>query len=234
MKTLQHHLSTHQRAFAEHPFFVELARPRPLSQQLAFVPKLTFWVMAFQDLLRLGEQVVREPRMQRIARHHRREDAKHELWFLQDLAELQQPEPGVSTLFGAGHSATRDATYVLAAELLRASDDRLRVLLLLALEATGHVFFGHISRLVAEHGMEGRLKYFSDYHLQVERAHEVFERKVEEELFSEVLDEARRQEGVLLLERAFGAFIRMFDGFLTDILSTEAPAEAGVRPLNVA
>lgn len=228
MRTVREHLDASQQAFAQHPFFAELERERPLAERLSFVPKLTFWVLAFQDVLRLNEARVQDPAMRRIARHHLKEDSGHDRWFLQDLAALGQREPRLTELFGPAHAAVRDASFALMSEVYRAADDRERVLLLFALEATGHVFFERVSVPVARLGKDLGLKYFSDYHLEVEKAHAVFEGQVEDRFFSQPLTDAERASALALLERCFAAFTAMFDALTREL---QAPGEAAPAPL---
>src|SRR6185312_10890845 len=110
-------------------------------------PRLAFWVMSFQDILRLNEQMVNDPVLKRIARHHRDEDLGHERWFLEDIAKLTGGPLTISALYGRASASTRDAAYQLITEVYRATDDRLRIVLVLVLESTGHVFFGRTATL---------------------------------------------------------------------------------------
>src|SRR5688572_9302981 len=74
------------------------------------------------------------------------------------------------------HEATRDAAFAIMAEVFRATDDRVRVILLLTLESAGHVFFGRVTDFVERCGRGSAMRYFGPAHLEIERGHEVFER----------------------------------------------------------
>ena len=91
---------------------------------------------------------------------------------------MQIPAPDVSWLFGERHTPTRDAAYALMSEVYRATDDRLRLVLVKTLESAGHVFFGRVAEVVERAGWSKLLKYFSFSHLEVEKNHQVFEDEI--------------------------------------------------------
>lgn len=215
MHAIRSALREKQMNFGMHPFFSALSKERSVEQLSRFAPRMTFWILAFQDVLRLNERLVTDPVMKRIAHHHRREDSGHDRWFLQDLAVLGAPPLDAANLFGRAHVEARDATFQLVAEVHRATSDLQRIVLILALEAAGHIFFERVS--AALRGRSEKLKYFSDYHLKVEKAHEVFEKNLEAELDSIVVTEAERTQVVSMLDRVFDAFGVLFDGLSADM-----------------
>ncbi len=238
MKVVLDYIAAKQAQFAKHPFFTELRLDRSLEQITAFAPKVAFWVMTFQDILRLNEQLVKDPVLKRIARHHREEDTGHDRWFLEDIAKLTGGPLMVSALYGRTSSSTRDATYQLISEVYRAPDDRLRIVLVLVLESTGHVFFGRTAVLTASPMSPYKLKYFSDFHLHIEEAHEVFETKIEEQIVSIAMPPELEAEAIALVDRAYAAFDSMFNGLRADLeirdekqqLPASAPPAAGPAP----
>lgn len=223
MKAVQQIVAEKQADFARHPFFRSLQKYTKMDQALRFAPRLTFWVLAFQDVLRLNEQLVRDPELRRIVLRHRAEDAGHDKWFLADVAALGAAAPGARDLFSAGHAPVRDATYNLMAETIGASDERLRVVLLLTLEAVGHVFFDRVSALVDTLGGTQALKYFSLHHYDLERDHHLFEEGHEDELDRIVLPRRVRGEAAAMIGRTFAAFDSMFEGL-------QLESELGDRP----
>jgi hypothetical protein len=191
---------------------------------LSFAPDLTFWVMAFQDILRLNASLTRDPQMRKIVRHHRAEDAGHERWFLDDLAAMQISAPDVRWLFGDRHSPTRDAAYALVSEVYRTTDDRLRLVLVKTLESAGHVFFGRVAAFVERVGLTKVLKYFSFSHLEVEKNHQVFEDEISRIVSGMRLEPKVRTEAKRLVDRCYVAFGTMFDA----MCEAEAHRAAGV------
>ena len=211
MKTIKDAITARQAAWAAHPFFTALAREERFDDGMRFAPLLAFWVLTFQDVLRINARAVKEPLMRRLARHHRAEDKGHERWFLADLETLGHEPIDASTLFGKEHEATRDAAFAIMSEVFHATDDRVRVILLLTLESAGHVFFGRVTEFVERCGQASAMRYFGPAHLEIERGHEVFERDMEVALDAIVLDESTRRDALALVDRVYCAFERMFD-----------------------
>jgi hypothetical protein len=222
MKVVLDHIARRQEVFANHPFFEDLKQDRPVEQILAFAPRLAFWVMTFQDVLRLNAHFIKDPNLKRMAIQHRSEEVGHDRWFFEDIQELTGKQLSVSSVFGRAHTATRDATYALISEVYRPVDDRLRIVLVLTMEATSHVFFGRTSILVSAKGCGQRLRYFSDFHVQVEQQHEVFEEEMVRRLRNMELPPELRSQAFALVDRAYAAFDLMLQGLRTEI---NAPVE---------
>ena len=240
MKQVGVYVAKRQARFCEHAFFAEERLRAGLRSGLSFAPDLTFWVMAFQDILRLNAALTRDPIIRRIVRHHRAEDAGHESWFLDDLASMQVPAPDVRWLFGERHAPTRDAAYALVSEVYRATDDRLRLVLVQTLESAGHVFFGRVAAAVEQAGWSKALKYFSFSHLEVEKNHQVFEEEIARTVAAIRLEPKARAEAKRLVDRCYNAFGSMFDaicetesrqlGVLAALAAGQRPAPVGSLP----
>lgn len=230
MRTVQAHIADRQVVLSVHPLFSRLRRNAPLRGVLPVVSQLSFWVLTFQDVLRLNEARVCEPRLRRIARHHRAEDAGHEQWFLHDLMEIDGQLPDARALFSSAHAAVRDASFALASEVFRATSDLERITLLLALESTGHVFFEAFAAYVERMGLSRSLQYLSRHHADVERHHEVFEAKQQAALDAMDPPAEVRAACVALVDRVFEAFNAMFD-HLESVCAREAarPSAASRR-----
>jgi hypothetical protein len=230
MKLLQLHIARKQAEFSRHEFFQQLESGLTFEAALAFAPDLTFWVMTFQDILRLNETFTRDPDLRRIARHHRTEDAGHERWFLDDLAHVGGGDRDIPWLFGKKNAATRDAAYALMAEVYRANDDRLRLGLLMTLESSGHVFFERTAKVVERAGKSAALRYFSFSHLEVEKNHEVFERAIAEKIDAIYLAPSLREQAEAMVDRCYDAFGAMF-GALAAAHYADLPALAEAERL---
>jgi hypothetical protein len=212
MKAVLQHISVRQSRFAEHPCFGALRQDLPLEQVLAFAPRLAFWVMSFQDVLRLNAQRVKDPELTMLMLRHRSEERGHDDWFFEDLAALQGRPLSLTDIWSRGHEATRDASFALISEVLRPMDDRLRVVFVLALESTSHAFFSRTSSLPQKLSSGKRLKYFSSHHMEAEEQHEVFEEQMEAMLLAMELTPELRAEAIALVDRVYEAFHAMFDG----------------------
>ena len=217
MNTIQSHILKHQVLFSRHPFFKVIEDQDSLEPLAKFAPELTFWVMVFQDILRINESKVVDPDLRKIAKHHRIEDSGHEKWFLEDLNALAIGKPprmsDIPSLFSPRHTATRDAAYALMSEVFRAENDTLRIVLLLALESSAHTFFVRVSNLVERTGNTSNLKYFSKTHLDAEESHAAFEEEMANKILSLTVNPEVRQQAAALVDRVYAAFSAMFDGW---------------------
>ena len=236
MKAVEVYVDKKQTEFRGHPFFSEERLGSSLTGVISFAPDMTFWVMAFQDVLRLNAALTKDPTIRKIVRHHRAEDAGHERWFLEDLASMQVPSPDVRWLFGQHHAPTRDAAYALMSEVFRTTDDRMRLVLVKVLESAGHVFFGNVAAAVERSGWTRALKYFSFSHLEVEKNHQVFEDEIAKIVSGIKLEPKARAEAKQLVDRCYAAFVSMFDA-ICDSSSRQrgilAAKAAGQRPVTL-
>jgi len=190
-----------QRLAAE-PFLRSLEASSSVEDLRAFVPHLYFWVFAFQDMLRLAAERVHDPELRELARRHREEDAGHEQWFATDAEELGCARD-VVWVFGADHQTTRDVSYELVAEILHATDDRLRLVFPLALEAMGSVFFPRVVAMLERAGFRGRLRYFARSHQHIEESHDIFTGESNKALDSITLEPVVYDQAIALVERCF-------------------------------
>jgi len=213
--TLRAAIAEEQRRFAALPFFRRLESPGTLADAQTFVPALTFFVLCFQDVLRLNEQRFRDPRLRALAQVHRREDANHEQWFLEDVRALGL-QLDLGELFSPAHAPTRDASYAVMSEVHRADDDVTRLALILVLESTGEAFFSRVPRYV-ERIRTGwdKLRYFSRAHADVEQGHQLLEREIQEQIdrlalaaSTDVAASARA-----MVARTYAAMTSMVQGF---------------------
>lgn len=213
MKRVLERISAKQQEFTRHPFFQRLERNEPAEHTMAFIAAPCFFVLTFQDILRMNATRIREPEMRKIAEHHQQEDLGHDLWFLEDMATVEGAPRTAAWMFSKDHLATRDVAYELISEVFLATDDRVRIVLVLVLEATGHIMFTKMSEYLERIEFDRELKYFSRKHLDVELAHELFDDKVDSVLERIVLSPTVLDEALALVERAFAAQWRMLDAF---------------------
>lgn len=208
------HLAMRQTAFEEHPFFRALREHPSPDWVPGFLPYIGFWVKAFQDMLVIIEGRVKDPEMLAIASHIREGDLGHDDWFARDMAVVGNPLPTFTEVFGPEHRTTRMAVYAIVAEVFRARDDRLLIVLLLALEAASYVFFTKMAEYFEHVGFQPELHYFGRRHLDAELEHGIVEAEMDNQVERalsgslELQDEARR-----VIDRIFDAFVTMFGGF---------------------
>ncbi|WP_437605609.1 hypothetical protein WMF20_31540 [Sorangium sp. So ce834] len=231
MKIVQQHIVRHQEQFSDHPFFARLSTDPPFERLAPFPVCLMFFVMTFQDILRICDERATDPEYKRVVHRHRLEDAGHDRWFLGDLAALGLEPPTAAELFGERHRAARTASLALLSDAVRARHDAGRLTLLLTLESAGHVFFERVARYLVRIGERRRLRYFSQTHLDVERAHDVFEEDTDARIEAIALDEEARTEALQLIERCYRELTGMFDAIEAQVAAGAArPALAPSRP----
>jgi DMATS type aromatic prenyltransferase len=220
---VQQRVAARQAELGRHPFIQRLAGAAPVETE-ALARGLTFFVMAFQDVLRLCARLVTDERLQPLARTHASEDAGHEQWFLHDLRCLGV-EASLAFVFSAAHQVPREVGYALVAEVMRASDDSQRLAVVMALEAAGHAFFAPAVVQFERRRPGAQLRYFARQHQQVEQDHELFEAGVQQLLASVALTPEALARAQATVDRAFTHMRRLAD----DLLARIEPAPAFAR-----
>lgn len=215
VKTIQEYIKTKQVEFAQCPLFNHIRKRLPLQQTMGFAPYGAFWVMTFQDILRLNETLTKDPKLREFARNHRQEDAGHEKWFLQDLEIMFDTKKlTIDWLYGPSCSVIRDGSYMIMAELIKAESDQQRTILLLALESTSQVFSKEITSYVCDMGYSEKLKYFSKTHFDAENEHAMYEEEGEQELYSIKLTPQEREKAIALIDHIYAIFHTIADACL--------------------
>lgn len=158
MKRLAHYIELKQAGFAAHPLFTRLEGLPPLTQVLPFAPKLTFWVMMFQDLQQITVRKLSASALAETARRHMAARAGQDRWLLAGLLALDG-RPDVGKVFSQEHSNVRHLSYGLLSEVYRQQPDEERVAFLLALEAAGHVFLERVARYFHDSGVRKALRH---------------------------------------------------------------------------
>lgn len=97
------------------------------------------------------------------------------------------------------------------AEVYRANTDIERLVLLLTLESSGHVFFERVARFVGQRSWGDNLKYFSKFHLDVEKDHDLFDAETEAYIDSLVLSETELENASALIDRCYQCFRHVLD-----------------------
>ena len=140
---------------------------------------------------------------------------------MQDLEALGARLPDANALFRRDHEPARRAAYAIMAEAWKAHTGPEKIVVLLALESTGHVFFTETSQYVKRVGCQG-LRYFSEDHLLVEQGHAVFEERAKQLLDRVVLDAVEQRRAVAIVDACYDAVEAMFDQILRAIAGEKA------------
>ena len=131
---------------------------------LAAVAKnLTFYVLAFQDIIRLAANHVYNPMLSDLLKSHYQTCKDYEQGYLDDLDTLSET-PTVSFLFSSSQQLVRDVAYNLIAGILRTETDMQRTALVLSLEAAGEIFFQGFIAAFEQQNQHHSLKYFNRQH----------------------------------------------------------------------
>lgn len=214
-------ISTQQAQLANHRFFSHLEQQGSFEDILAIAPRVAFFVMCFQDIIRLVPLLTTDPLLQKLGRTHEGEDKGHELWFLEDLERF-----GVSCdlklLFSDEQAAIRDIVYEQIADVVRSRSDWARFGVVLALEAAGTVFFGKIIAVLERADRARGLKYFARSHQRVEQSHEIFQHTWESELVSLAVPIEALTEVLAVIEHTFATMSRLATDLIQHIEATSS------------
>lgn len=217
------HMAVKQTIFEEHPFFRYLEAKPSTEWLLDFIPRMAFWVMTFQDVLRLIVQRVTHPTMLSIARHIQRGDLGHDNWFLTDMDRLGLPRVTLNDLYDQEQSAVRQASYSILTEVLRAKDDRLLIVLLLALESASYVFFGSMTNYLENSQFPIQLRYFGRTHLDAEMQHGIVEAEMDNQVESALeVEPDVHTDAIALIDRIFDAFTQLFGSLVPENAEAKA------------
>lgn len=214
MLTIKHHITTLKQQLNQHTFFTQLHQQRELSSALAFAPSAAFWVLSFQDMIRLNAQRAKNPEIKEILEQHVSEDAGHEEWYFEDLRALYgelfaQPKD----LFSLRNLDARGTAFSIVSEMFHIEDDYLRLVFVEVLEATAEVFFENVSLYLRASGDYQKLKYFGATHQKAESAHEMFEAHIKQRTNAFTFTSSQREAARNLVERTFMHFKVLFDQF---------------------
>lgn len=215
--TIFGHLAVRQTELEEHPFFDFLRKSPSPGWLMSFIPRLGFWVHAFQDALKLADSRVSDPTMKSITAHIRKGDLGHERWFEEDMQSLGLGSLDLRTLYGRAHEGTRMASYAVLSEIFQAKDDRLLVVLLLSLESASYVFLEMMTEYLEDSEFPLELKYFGRSHLEAELEHGIVEAEMDICVESAIAECPHlRDQAHALIDRVFDTFETMFQSYLGD------------------
>ncbi|MBL1294037.1 MAG: hypothetical protein COB61_009210 [Thiotrichales bacterium] len=210
MKNVTNYIEQKKLEFYNHVFFERFKKGEDIREVLQYSIGFGFWIMTFQDVLRLNTARFSDPSLKPIAEKHMAEDSGHDLWYLSDLTMMGLNIPTIHTIYQSQFSSSRDASYLLINEALNTKNDLERLILIEAIESTSDVFFGWTSDYVENLNITAPLRFFSKYHFNVEQSHdcEEFEHIFE----TTVLSEEEERDLIALVDRTYEAFDILYTG----------------------
>lgn len=206
-----------------HPFLQHLRSAYGSLEEVQRISsRVAFFVMCFQDVLRLVYQLTSDPFLKRLAHTHALEDKGHDRWYLNDLQRLGATVE-LRDVFSPEGEAIRDVAYTQISDVMRSADDHARLAVVLALEAAGGEFFQSMIQFVERQKRSAGLMYFARKHQQVEQSHDVLAEEAQNELASLSLRPEAVPEVLAVVDRTFESMVS-----LADRLLAELPARGGV------
>jgi hypothetical protein len=210
VKPILDEIAARQHELSSHPLIRTLDGMPSLASIRNTMPRLTFFILTFQDILRVVHQRASTERMRALTRAHWEEDRGHERWFLADLARIGF-QPSLAFVFSEDHEVTREVSFALMGHLLQLRSEEARLALTLALEAAGAEFFGRFSRLLERHGVRHEFEFFGETHEAAEAAHEIHEGRALEELAVLPVSPLDMQEANAAVRHTFTVMTRLAD-----------------------
>jgi hypothetical protein len=215
------------RALSRHPFIQRLDGEASYVEFVSILPRLGFFVLAFQDMLRLSRAGCSDPKLFVHVEGLERGDRGHDQWYLEDIGTLGL-DLDARNLFSAEYQVTRETTYELMSMVLHAPDDYCRLTLLLSLEETAHEFFERVSKYAKRAGVTTTLRFFGGEHLIAEESHEVFEEDAQKLLKEMVIPVAAREAVKGTVEHTFHAMTRLADDLVSAMMTVASRPASGV------
>ncbi len=210
MGTLLNEIEARRRQLSEKPFLTRVRREGDQQRAKAVARRMAFWVMGFQDILRLVTRLTTDEELASLAATHEAEDSGHDHWFLHDL-ERMGVDISLRDLFDHEAEIARDTVYQIVSDVLTAQDDRARLCVVLALEAAGVEYFSATIAFLQRVGVGEGLLYFARSHQQVEASHDVFEATNHGHLARVPVSAEAHAEAMRVIARIFAAMETLGD-----------------------
>ncbi|WP_141215522.1 hypothetical protein [Hahella sp. CCB-MM4] len=188
---------------------------------------LGFWIMTFQDALRLNAQKFQDQKLKLIAEKHRNEDSGHDLWYLHDLDALRINPPDLYMLYSPDLAFVRDSAFEVMGEIMKSDDDYTRLAIIETIEAVSEVFFYHMATYTSSKANGFKLLYFSRHHYEAEMSHS--DRDIEAAFMNNTVSYEKRRQIIETVDRILDSFRAVLEGLNDMVMHQEQP-----RPLELA
>jgi hypothetical protein len=222
MEHIGRFIDERRQIFARHEFFRLLDGRGSLEQVQRIIPRMAFFVMTFQDVLRLAFERTTSAELREMTRSHQLEDSGHDRWYLSDVAALGAAVD-IEWMYSKDHQLARDVAYAQIADVLTAEHDGSRLAITLSLEATGAEFFGRIIGFLERVSCGVPLSYFARRHQQIEAGHEVFEAESQRRLARIELTAAAASEVTRAVERTFAGMTALASDLASHLVAAAQP-----------
>lgn len=222
MKEVLALIEKRKQEFAQLPFFQYLQdksiAPR---QRLAWAPCVAPFAMGFGELNKyfLRDNNSDNP-IQKIINRHTHEDARHWLWYLEDIKQLNFDKSvsfseSLKFLWGEETRIPRQAIYELYHYSFTAKPI-MKLVIIESIEATGNVASSMIAPISHEikAATTKEYLYFGDVHLSVETGHTIGTENLDEIIKDIHLKDEEHNEAFELVEKIFEIFTRLTNAFL--------------------
>ena len=93
MAAMRSVVESHRTLFTRHPFWQRLENDEGMTAIRACAPRLTFFVMTFQDVLRIARGMTTDLHIHSVVAGHEAEDKGHDRWFLADSSDSGYRRP---------------------------------------------------------------------------------------------------------------------------------------------
>ncbi|MFD8812624.1 hypothetical protein ACFV23_14360 [Streptomyces sp. NPDC059627] len=221
MQHVVDHIEQRRKEYEDHDFFKNLLDDASLpgEKRLAWGPSVVPFIMGYSDLnkyvFRKSEDAARADPLQALLNAHTVEEDFHWQWMLTDLEKLgadsRMPlSDATRVLWGTEFTHSRRLVLELAA--LAAGAPTYAVFAMVeAIESVSVTIFTHCRGITLRDG--GECEFFGTKHYLAESSHTIKSPEVAAESLP-VLDEARRQEAIRMVDRVFA----LFDDWSTALL----------------
>jgi hypothetical protein len=226
LSDVERKIDAHRTKFAAHPLLKRLESLCTVEAFRVMAKRITFYVLCFQDMIRLTADRIDDPKLKALAKIHWMEDQGHDKWFLADLRRFGI-SLDVAWVFGSAQETARDISYEVMADVLRAHDDWGRIAVILSLEGAGAECFGRAIGCLERLNEHRGLKYFARRHQQVERDHKVFDRKSRRALLPPSLSPESFEYASRAVDRTFSS-MTTFLNYLEDSIVAASPKPGGL------
>ena len=192
-----------------HPFLQRIPNAG-IDEVRELAAHLTFWILTFQDVVRLAGSLITDPKLASFAQVHMEEDDGHDVWFINDVVRLRA-ERDLKWAFAPDNAPVRDISYRILSEVIQAPCDHARIATTISLDVIGGTFFALIVDRIEAIGHSDGLKFFARSHLDIEASHELFDAKTSMSFEGIELTGANHALTLRTVKRIFGAMRELAD-----------------------